>query len=72
MLVWHFSRLIRLMATFSLRGMQRAAWTTAVAPLPAGEKGRAEAGRREHAALPRTRARNRIRHGERQRATFSK
>lgn len=34
MLVWHFSRLILLMATRSCRGLQSAAWTTAVAPLP--------------------------------------
>lgn len=34
MLVWHFSRLMRLMATFSFLGLQYAAWTTAVAPLP--------------------------------------
>lgn len=33
-LVWHFSRLIRLMATRSCLGLHRAAWTTAVAPLP--------------------------------------
>lgn len=33
-LVWHFSRLIRLMATFSFLGLQNAACTTAVAPLP--------------------------------------
>lgn len=37
-LVWHFSRLMRLMATFSFRGKQYAAWTTAVAPLPKTEK----------------------------------
>lgn len=35
MLVWHFSRLILLIATFSFLGEQYAAWTTAVAPLPA-------------------------------------
>lgn len=34
MLVWHFSRFIRLIATFSFLGAQYAAWTTAVAPLP--------------------------------------
>lgn len=34
MLVWHFSRLMRFMATFSFLGLQYAAWTTAVAPLP--------------------------------------
>lgn len=34
MLVWHFSRFILFMATRSCRGTQRAACTTAVAPLP--------------------------------------
>lgn len=34
MLVWHFSRLILFMATRSCLGVQRAACTTAVAPLP--------------------------------------
>lgn len=38
MLVWHFSRLIRLIATFSFFGAQKAAWTTAVAPLPGGKR----------------------------------
>lgn len=33
-LVWHFSKLIRFMATRSCLGLHRAAWTTAVAPLP--------------------------------------
>lgn len=34
MLVWHFSRFILFMATRSCLGVQRAACTTAVAPLP--------------------------------------
>lgn len=34
MLVFHFSRLIRLMAHFSLRDLQKAECTTAVAPTP--------------------------------------
>lgn len=36
-LVWHFSKLILFIATRSCLGLQSAAWTTAVAPLP--EKG---------------------------------
>lgn len=32
--VFHFSKLIRLIAHFSLRGLQNAACTTAVAPTP--------------------------------------
>jgi hypothetical protein len=35
MLVFHFSRFIRLMAHFSCLGLQKAPWTTAVAPTPA-------------------------------------
>jgi hypothetical protein len=34
MLVFHFSKLIRLMAHFSLRALQKAECTTAVAPTP--------------------------------------
>lgn len=34
MLVFHFSRFIRLMAHFSFRGLQNAECTTAVAPTP--------------------------------------
>lgn len=34
MLVFHFSRFIRFMAHFSLRGLQKAECTTAVAPTP--------------------------------------
>jgi hypothetical protein len=34
MLVFHFSRFIRLIAHFSCLGLQKAPWTTAVAPTP--------------------------------------
>lgn len=34
MLVFHFSKLILLIAHFSLRDLQKAEWTTAVAPTP--------------------------------------
>lgn len=34
MLVFHFSKLIFLMAHFSWRGLQYAQWTVAVAPTP--------------------------------------
>lgn len=39
-LVFHFSRFILLMAHFSFRGIHSAEWTTAVAPIPGGEKQR--------------------------------
>ena len=38
MLVFHFSRLIRLMAHFSFLDLQKAEWTTAVAPTPVQNK----------------------------------
>lgn len=34
MLVFHFSKFILFMAHFSDRGLQKAPWTTAVAPTP--------------------------------------
>lgn len=39
-LVWHFSKLILFIATRSCLGLQSAAWTTAVAPLPEREQER--------------------------------